>query len=262
MGSRMVRDRSREGSWWLMVGLFTICVVGWSLAFSLKVGASAVDSSEISSSQADQIWSLKTFTKIRILGGYKVSLRQGDVEKVSANGNAQALAQLEVFVEDGELIVRNKAKGWLKGWAGDSQSNIDLVIEFQSLEKLTVGGSAELRSRALYSDELILDVAGSGDISVTDLRGTTLELRVAGSADVELTGDVTEQAVKIAGSADYHAEQLSSKNVSIVISGSGGARLRVSDDLDARVSGSGSVRYRGNPEVNSSIHGSGRIQPL
>jgi len=39
MGSRMIRDTSRDGSWWLMVVLFSVCVVGWSLALSYKVSA-------------------------------------------------------------------------------------------------------------------------------------------------------------------------------------------------------------------------------
>lgn len=258
MGSRMIRDRSNEGSWWLMVGLFTLCVVGWSLAFSLKVGASSIDSSKASTSDANQIWSTERFTKIKISGGYKVSLVQGSEEKVSANGNARALAQLEVLVDDGELIVRNRSHSWFSG----SDTGLELNIEFRSLEKLTVNGSAELRSVELLSKDLILNVAGSSDINLKALRSTSLDLRVAGSADVELAGDVTEQAIKIAGSADYHAEKLSSKRVSIAISGSGDARLMVSDDLDASVWGSGSVQYLGNPEVNSSIHGSGNIRPL
>ncbi len=36
MGSRAMSLRSGEGNWWLMVGLFSLYVVGWSLMFSLK----------------------------------------------------------------------------------------------------------------------------------------------------------------------------------------------------------------------------------
>lgn len=254
MGSRMIRDRSTDGSWWLMVGLFSLCVVGWSMAFSFKVGAADIDRSD-----ADRSWSVTDFSRISISGSPEVELVEGNVEAVSGNGDDDALDQLEVFVDDGELIVRNKRSSWLGGW---KDNDVELVIAFKSIDQLKVSGAAELRAEQVTSDNLRLAVSGSGDIEIESLDGETLNLTVSGSADVDVAGSVQDQAVRISGSADYQAEELTSETAQIRISGSGDARVSVSATLDATISGSGSVRYVGDPEVRSRVSGSGDIKQL
>ena len=260
MGSRLIRDRSKDSRWWLMVGLFTLCVVGWSLAFSFKAGAADTRGapSEIVSG-ADQVWNLSDFNRISISGSPQVTLVQGDIERVSANGPDKALSRLEVFTSGGELIVRKKRGRW---WNNGNTEKIELVIEFIDLEQLNLSGSAELRVEKLRSPELNLKISGSGDTHIEQLLGDTLNLGVSGSADINVAGTVTSQVIRISGSADYEARDLATQAATVRISGSGDAEIAVSSSLDARISGSGSVRYLGDPKVQSKIFGSGDIRSL
>lgn len=52
------------------------------------------------------------------------------------------------------------------------------------------------------------------------------------------------------------------KTAVVNISGSGDARLRVSEALDVTITGSGDVEYHGDPQVNSNISGSGKVRKI
>ena len=269
MGSRMIRDRSKDGRWWLIVGLFTVCVVGWSLALSFKVGAADPSARQDSARQdqaaarADRVWNLSDFNRIRISGSPAVTLVQGDVERISATGDDDAVARLEVLVSGDELIVRNKRRAWIGDWLGGwNDERVDLVIEFVDLERLQLHGSGRVRAAALRSQEFDLEVSGSGSTNIDQLLGESLKIQISGSGDIDVAGVVGRQVVGISGSADYEARDLVTEATRIRISGSGAANVAASAVLDARVSGSGSVRYLGDPEVKSSISGSGKIRQL
>ena len=269
MGSRMIRDRSKDGRWWLIVGLFTVCVVGWSLAFSFKVGAANTAAAQDSGRQdqitarADRVWNLSDFNRIRISGSPGVTLVQGDIERVSATGDDNAIERLEVVVSGDELIVRNKRRFWIGDWFGGwRDSRVDLVIEFIDLEGLALSGSSQVRAAALRSPEFNLSVSGSGSTNIDQLLGDSLNIRVSGSGDIDVAGVVDRQVIGISGSADYEARDLATQATTIRVSGSGEAHVAASTVLDVRVSGSGSVRYLGEPEVSSSISGSGDIRQL
>ena len=251
MGTRMIRDRSNDGRWWLMVALFTLCVVGFSLAFSTKAGAD--------NRATDRVWPVSDFDRISISGSPDVQLVQGDSEGVFGNGDDDDLERLDVFVQSGELVVRPKDRGWFRSWGSD---DVSLVIELRDLSRLKLSGSGDLSADSLTSKDLELTISGSSDMEIDELAVRTLEVVISGSADIELAGEAEDQRVRISGSADYAAADLRSETARVRISGSADAEVRVSGTLDARVSGSGSVRYVGEPVITRHVSGSGKIGPL
>ena len=250
MGTRMIRNGSGDGRWWLMVGLFTLCVLGWTLAFSIKASAAE---------RADRSWSVSDFDRITISGSPDVELIQGDVERVTAMGDDRALDDLEVYVEDGELVVRQISSG---SWWRNRNDHLQVRIELADLEALVLSGASDVVMEELDTTTFQLSVSGSSDIELEQLNAQALRLRISGSADVELAGTVREQQVRITGSGDYKADQLESETAVVRVSGSADAKLRATRSLAARVSGSGSIRYAGAPVVESELSGSGSIRPL
>lgn len=255
MGSRMIRDRSSRGGWWLMVGLFTFCVVGWSLAFSFKVGAA--DRAEAAlGGTPDRTWSVADFDRISIAGSLDVVLLQGAEEAVLARGNESDLDLLDVYVKGSELVIKPKRRSW---WRWDNMDDVQLLVRLRDIERLAVSGSGEVDVEQLAVDDLRVSLSGSSDIRITQLDATNFDLRISGSADVEVAGSVTEQSVSISGSGDYDGFDLASVVAELRISGSGDARVHADNSLEVAVSGSGSVRYSGAPEVSSRVSGSGSV---
>jgi len=257
MGTRMIRDRSSIGGWWLMLALFPLCVGGWSLAFSFKAGATEAPQSFVR--DADRVWEVSGFNRISIAGSSDVQLVQGAGEGVYGNGDSKDLERLEVVVRGRELIIRPRRQNWFEGWLDD---DVDLLITYRDLSSLKLSGSGDLAADSMSSNDLSLRVSGSGDVRIDELTVNELELAISGSADVVLAGSAADQSVNISGSADYTAENLQSESARVRISGSADALIQVSNALEAKVSGSGSVRYAGNPTVSQRVSGSGEIRPL
>ena len=203
MGTRMIRDRSNMGGWWLMLALFTLCVGGWSLAFACKAGASEAPESFVGT--ADRVWQVSEFNRISVAGSMDVQLVQGAAEAVYGRGDSTDLERLEVVVQGRELIIRRKRRIGFSGWFDDE---VNLVITYRDLSSLSLSGSGELMADSLTSEALSLRVSGSGDIEIDELSADTLELSISGSADVTLVGSVEDQRVNISGSADYAADNL------------------------------------------------------
>lgn len=105
-----------------------------------------------------------------------------------------------------------------------------------------------------------LKVSGSGDVEAEDISTDELAVTISGTADVEMSGSADSQDVEISGSGDYKAEDLESKVVKIDVGGSGSALINVSEELDVEVSGSGSVEYVGNPTVKQDVSGAGEVR--
>ena len=76
-------------------------------------------------------------------------------------------------------------------------------------------------------------------------------LTVAGSAD--------SQDVNVAGTSHYDATALTSRSVTVNVSGFSHAEVDVSGVLSATVSGSAAVVYHGDPLVTQQVSGIGSV---
>ena len=105
-----------------------------------------------------------------------------------------------------------------------------------------------------------LKVSGSGNVDAEDISTDELAVILSGAGNVKISGEADSQEINIAGSGSYQAEDLESKEVNVDVGGSGSAIVNVSDELDAKVSGIGSVEYIGDPTVNQDVSGIGAVR--
>jgi putative autotransporter adhesin-like protein len=105
-----------------------------------------------------------------------------------------------------------------------------------------------------------LNISGSGSVNAEDISTDELAVTISGAGDVKISGNVDSQDIDISGSGNYQAEGLESKEVKVDVGGSGSAVVNVSDELDAIVSGIGSVEYIGDPTVNQDVSGVGAVR--
>jgi hypothetical protein len=137
--------------------------------------------------------------------------------------------------------------------------DIQVFITMPALEEISLAGSG----RILLADEwdageLNLSVSGSGQISGTFLA-ERVHTRISGSGNVLLKGATKDHHIQISGSGRVDGMDMVSRNAEVRISGSGNARIHVTNYLEARISGSGSIYFTGDPAIDSRITGTGRI---
>lgn len=106
-------------------------------------------------------------------------------------------------------------------------------------------------------------LSGSGKILISGDFPLVDKLKASASGSGEIRADspfeVNDLLINISGSGKINLEKIVAKDADVDISGSGDARINITEELKARISGSGKLYYSGNPEIDSSISGSGKL---
>ncbi len=119
--------------------------------------------------------------------------------------------------------------------------------------------SEPINYKLTVEDLNALEVSGSGNIDAEDISTDELAVTISGAGDVKTSGRADSQDIDISGSGDYKARNLESEEAKIEVGGTGSAIVNVSNELNAKVSGSGSVEYIGAPTVDQEVSGAGRV---
>ena len=196
---------------------------------------------------------LDSFYKIEVEGSFNVRLEPGDSPAVTITTD-ENLHDFITVENQGNTLWLSTNKNLI------SREGVNVVVYYQELRSVEVGGAAVLRSdQTVHGDYLRLSMAGAGAIEL-DVDLKALDLNLSGAGAVELTGRTVEQNIEMNGAGGLDARKLVSDRCEISISGVGGASVNVREKLVASVSGVGGISYRGNPsDVQSNVSGLGKI---
>jgi Putative auto-transporter adhesin, head GIN domain len=187
-----------------------------------------------------------------------LTITQGSINEVILEGDAETLKNIETYVTGSKLKIRQENNSWFK-----NQRKIKIYITLKNFTGISLSGSGEAVSKGLLKgDNVDLHVSGSGDIDL-NLRATDLDLGISGSGSINLQGKGKTASLSISGSGKLYAADYTLETISIKISGSGGAEINATKEIDSRISGSGTVRYVGEPDkLSNHSSGSGRLRKM
>lgn len=198
---------------------------------------------------------ISSFNKLRIEGTYQVILQQSTDSDLIIKTDENLIPHIETYNEDEYLIVRNSSKIY-------SEKGIKVIIRFQEIEEIISGGASLLFTEGILETEnLFLSMNGIGLIEFA-LDVEKLDVALSGAGRIRLNGKATRQEINLSGAGNYEAFDLESEDCEIKISGLGGAKLNVSNNLDASVSGVGGIEYIGDPKVKRSTSGIGDVKKV
>ena len=199
------------------------------------------------------------FSKVSLRTAGTVHVTQGNRYSVVIEASDKLLERLETVVKDGKLIIRQEGKWW--NWTAND--DLDVYITMRDIEGLGVSSSGRIIGQNRFkTGDLYLSLSGSGRIEV-ETESQDLKTSISGSGKLIVNGSCDAMHVAISGSGKISAENLRTKSCRASISGSGNARVNVSEELNASISGSGGVHYLGDPDhVNSKVSGSGRVKKI
>ena len=195
------------------------------------------------------------FNAIGLKAPITVYLTQGDKESLAIEGDADALAQLDTYVENGSLKFEQKTREHVK-----LMGKVKAYVTAREIRALAISGSGDIRAEALRTADVKLAIAGSGDIRIAQLTAAKVDASIGGSGDITVAGKADAIACSIGGSGDLRAGRLEVGEAKIGVAGSGDATLWARDTLNASVVGSGDIRYYGDPKVRSAVMGSGSVK--
>jgi hypothetical protein len=202
--------------------------------------------------------SLSSFDNIRCAGSYDVEITQGNSSSIKIETDENLLPYIVTDVNGDELNIHTKEDVNLH-----ATNKVKLFITTSKLEgfKLTGSGNISTTNKLSGGDHLDLDISGNGQMHF-DVNTPAITSSISGAGDIYLTGETRNSKINIAGSGNYHAEDLKTENASIKIAGSGDAKLFADSTLDINIAGVGNVYYRGNASVTQNVAGSGKIKKI
>ncbi len=199
------------------------------------------------------------FSRLEVDGVAKVSLTQSDKDQVFVRGNAETQERVEVSLSGGKLMIHT-AGNW-KFWRKDP-----LVVDVQMREPLAIvlSGASDLQaSGPIKTPRLSVDISGAADVRLDAVDTGELRFDISGAGDGRLAGRTGMLVITLSGTGKIKAEDLKANAAKVSISGAGGARLWVTDMLNASISGIGDVDYFGSPsKVTREVSGLGSIKAL
>jgi hypothetical protein len=211
----------------------------------------------VSSAQSKQTRDVSGFTAVSfgIAGNLYITI--GPSLKVTLEGDADYLSDIETIVKDGKLHIRQD-----NNW-GFNNKKADVYITMPSLTGLGVSGSGKAKiESSVEADAFNVSVSGSGRLYIADLTADTFGCSISGSGDVivEGKGSADNGKITISGSGNYSGEGFEIDNLTVNISGSGKCDCKAGDSLKASISGSGNVYYSGQPKLDVRASGSGHVR--
>jgi len=201
------------------------------------------------------------FNQIHLRTSANIYLTQGSEISVELVGDEETLEDIETRVRNSRLVIElANSNSWFN-WG--NKDRIDIYITIKEIEDLSVSGSGKLVSENdLTANNLSLNVSGSGKIEIS-VDAEDMDISISGSGRIEVNGNSDRNDLDISGSGRFSGEDMKAISYDVEISGSGSARINVSEAIYTQISGSGSVYYKGNPQkVRSDVSGSGRVRKL
>ena len=210
--------------------------------------------------QEEQNWPSKTyemgdFTRIKLDGGFKVYLIQGEecIVTVKSN-NSDVFDKIKIENYQNELSVQMDASLF-------QYRRVSLYITFKTLEKLYIEGGVNLKTNGyLDLNDFDVHIEGGANLDL-NLKAEKVKVYGEGGFLFELKGVAEKLDVTIKGAGHVSANELKTKDVRFVVAGFGTGNVYATKTLYAKLEGVGKLRYKGNPKVEQYIDGLGSVKP-
>ncbi|WP_170113612.1 head GIN domain-containing protein [Mucilaginibacter yixingensis] len=233
-----------------------------TIAFTLLTAGAATLSScnttcvKGSGKESSEDRKVESFTKLRLLGGYKVLLKQDSSFSVHVSADDNLLQYIRTSNSGNELKIKTEKNIC-------SNHDITLTIGVKNLEAIECSGAVELSNQdtlRVQDLEMKLNGASKVDMSINADRLTT---RGAGSTNVKLRGQATTHDVKMTGAGSLDAFDFVVSGYDIETTGAVHSKINVLKDLTVHSTGASELQYKGNPSnVSTSKTGAADIKKV
>jgi hypothetical protein len=233
--------------------IFASLIVGLS---SLMASCNVIGGAHGDGNVLKETRKVSSFDGIEVSGAFDIILRQGTVEEVVVETDANLLPLVRTDVAGSTLRIETKQPI-------HHVTVMKVYVTVKDLKNIDVSGAVDIKTEGLITvPELSLEASGASD-SKLELAVQKLDLDCSGASKMKFSGSATVVTMDLSGASDIFAFDMAVENYNIEISGAGNAQISVSKKLHAEISGAGSVRYKGSPaEIDQSVSGAGSIKKV
>jgi len=192
------------------------------------VAASAVFAIGVNAAHAEErTFNLSGFDAVSASAGVDVDINVGPDYSVRADTTDEGFERLEIRVDNGELIVSRKSRGF--NWKRAPRINV----------RVTMPGLVGL------------DVSSGADVDVTGVTADQFDAEISSGGSAEVSGECGHINADVSSGGDLDAEGLLCKYAVVDASSGGSASIYASGSLAADASSGGDIEVSGSPEKTS-----------
>ena len=204
---------------------------------------------------AERNYSVTSFDRVRVEGGYRVRLATGVAPFATASGSPAGLDGLAIDVQGRTLIVRASRAGW-GGYPGEARGPVEITLGTHDLTAAWVNGSGSLAIDQVKGLAFDLAVQGAGSASIDRVEIDQFHLGLSGAASAKLTGGAAKLTAIVRGSSSFDGAELAVKDATIGAEGPAIVKLQVSNSAKVDALGIASVTLTGDPACTVKTEGS------
>ncbi len=244
-----------------LIAIFTLMIFGMSSCYFDHSSFCITGTGPIVTREFD----LESFNSISAQTVYDVEIVQGNEQKVVAEGNENMMEQLELRVFNDKLecgLINNcystfKMKIFITVpdlEKVEVNSTGDIRIgEFKGLKSLTLNSTStgNIKADGVFriDNNLTIRSTSTGDIEI-NAETDEINTYMSSTGNVKVSGSCNVQTIDLSSTGSYYGYQLTSKDCSVVSSGTGDTYVNVDENLDVVICSVGDVLYKGNPRVH------------
>lgn len=225
---------------------------------TIILAACSADAAPSHGGATSRSYDVGSFDAVSLEGRHDVIVKVGAPAAVRAEGDAEALDQLKISVENGSLKIDDQKHG---GWNfGSKKGRATIYVTVPALKAAALGGSGNIRIDRVDGADFSASLGGSGNIDLGAMQVGKADFSLAGSGNIRAVGKASNASISIAGSGNVNAASVEARTASISIAGSGNANIRALDKADVVLMGSGGGDVSGSAKCSLSKMGSGSLR--
>lgn len=207
-----------------------------------------------------QDWStLKDFDAIDATGPDNVSVTLGNAFSVKAEGDAKAVADLDIRVKGGKLVIGRKSKGdW--NWGKDGDKGATVRVTMPAIKSADLTGAGDFDLDKAEGDSLDLSLTGAGDFRIGAVKLKSLTTDITGAGSVKIAGTADSAKLSITGAGDIDGKDFRVGSADVSILGAGDIDFASDGKVAISIMGPGDVTVKGNAQCTTSGVGPGEAR--
>lgn len=182
------------------------------------------------------------FDRIAVAGPFLVRVRTGKATSVSLSGPRTMLDDTDLFVRDGQLIIR-----WQEGasWSRNGDEGVDIDITLPTLRGVMNAGAGLIDIDHVRGDRFEATLASAGRVTIDSMDVDQLKAQLAGSGSLRAAGKAGAADLTLASSGSFDSPDLITHDADITSAGSGFIRTAVTHSANIKAFGSGGIQLTG-----------------
>lgn len=198
-------------------------------------------------------YDLRNFDQLEISHAFQVHVQSGSIFSVTATGELNDLDDLEIFTQEGKLVVR-----YDNSW--HNRREMDIAITMPSLSAVDFSGAVDSEIKGFENlSKIDFELSGA---SKCDFIGSskTFDFDLSGASKLYLSGDGQFLDGELSGASYINALNLPVQESDLKLSGASDAKVWVLKYLEVDASGASSVKYKGDPIIKQKLSGGSTLR--